>query len=298
MFVDTIKEIHIEPTTVCQAECPMCPRTLQGYHLGQVPNKFLTLASLKDKLGSVVKDLNKVLFCGTLGEPVACGDLLDMIAWIKEQSPNCVIGINTNGGVRDINWWQKLAVLTKDDPRSYVVFSLDGLADTNHIYRKNVDWNKVIENVKAFTQAGGSAHWDMLVFKHNQHQVEEAKQYATELGFRFFRTKVSSRFETNSELRPPDNHDEYAEFPYPLSCMAEETKSVYLSAAGLWYPCCFTHMSNETNYDIDWGKPIEDISTRHEAWVDLFTPVKKICNRACATMYNKGQWKNSWELNV
>jgi hypothetical protein len=137
----------------------------------------------------------------------------------------------------------------------------------------------------------------MLVFKHNQHQVEAAKQYATELGFKFFRTKVSSRFETGSELSPPDNH-EYSDFPVTLSCMAEDTSSVYLSASGLWYPCCYTHSSNETNFDIEWGKPIADIGTRHQAWADLFNPVKKICTRACATMYNKGQWKNSWNLNV
>ena len=296
-FVTTIKEVHVEPTTVCQAECPMCPRTLQGYHLHKIPNKHLTLVTLQDKLSSIVTNLQKVLFCGTLGEPAACSDLLDMIAWIKSQSPSCVIGMNTNGGIRDTKWWQSLANLIKDNPYNYVVFSFDGLQDTNHLYRKNVDWNKAIENAQAFIQAGGSAHWDMLVFKHNQNQVEEAKQYATELGFRFFRTKVSSRFEIGSELLPPDKH-EYIDTPIPLNCIAEETSSVYLSAAGLWYPCCYTHMSNETNFDIDWGKPILDIAARHEAWANIFNPVKKICNRACATMYNKGQWKNSWELNV
>ena len=52
-----------------------------------------------------------------------------------------------------------------------VIFSLDGLEDTNHIYRVGVQFKKVMENTQAFINAGASAHWDMLVFKHNKHHV-------------------------------------------------------------------------------------------------------------------------------
>jgi hypothetical protein len=44
------------------------------------------------------------------------------------------------------------------------------LEDTNHLYRENVEWKKIMENARAFISAGGTAHWDMLIFDHNKHQ--------------------------------------------------------------------------------------------------------------------------------
>jgi sulfatase maturation enzyme AslB (radical SAM superfamily) len=298
-FVPVVKEIHVEPTTVCQAECSMCLRTLQGYHVGKVKNKYLTLKTLQEKVGDVVTGLDKVMFCGVLGDPAACKDLLQMIEWILKHSPDCVIGLNTNGALQDVEWWEKLATLTKNNIKSYVIFSIDGLEDTNHIYRKNVNWNKLMENIKAFIAAGGSAHWDMLVFKHNENQIEEAKQFAKSLGFRFFRTKVSSRFDDNSELEPPTGHKlEWKNVAF--SCMAQDTKSLYLSAEGYWYPCCYTHSSNEAKYDLNWGMPITQLTNnRWDSLRELInTNPPRVCIRSCGTTYNKGQWSGEWELNV
>ena len=267
MFVDKIKEIHVEPTTVCQAECPMCPRTLQGYHLGKVPNKFLTLENFQLKTEAIINKLEKVLFCGVLGEPTACGDLLNIIQWILDNNPTCTIGINSNGGLRDTTWWQNLAHITKHNPYNYVVFSIDGLEDTNHIYRRNVNWNTLMNNAKAYINSGGSAQWDMLVFKHNEHQIDIAKSLASELGFNFFRTKVTSRFSKNDWLQPPTDHI-VENISTSFSCMAKDTASLYLSAEGLWYPCCYTHTSKQTEFDIEWGKPIRDISEQ-SLWISL-----------------------------
>ena len=36
--------------------------------------------------------------------------------------------------------------------------------------------------MKWYIKAGGVARWEFLVFKHNQHQIEEARQLANELG--------------------------------------------------------------------------------------------------------------------
>ena len=48
-------------------------------------------------------------------------------------------------------------------------------------------------NVKSFIQAGGEAHWEFLVFKHNEHQVEEARNLAREMGFKEFYLKKRRR---------------------------------------------------------------------------------------------------------
>ena len=44
-------------------------------------------------------------------------------------------------------------------------FSVDGLEETNHLYRQGVKWEHVERNMKAFINAGGRARWDYLIFQ-------------------------------------------------------------------------------------------------------------------------------------
>jgi sulfatase maturation enzyme AslB (radical SAM superfamily) len=81
-----------------------------------------------------------------------------------------------------------------------MIFSIDGLEDTNHIYRRNVKWDKLISNVKSFINAGGVAEWDYLVFKHNEHQLEEAEKFSKELGFKFFTPKKALGVDNGTNL--------------------------------------------------------------------------------------------------
>ena len=52
------------------------------------------------------------------------------------------------------------------------------------------------DDMKSFIGAGGAAQWEYLVFKHNQHQVDDAKKLAIELGFKGFYAKEPLGFTT------------------------------------------------------------------------------------------------------
>ena len=69
----------------------------------------------------------------------------------------CNIMIHTNGGKGSPNLWRMLAQELKDFPQGVVTFSIDGLEDTNHLYRRHVVWENLINNVKAFIDNGGLA---------------------------------------------------------------------------------------------------------------------------------------------
>ena len=293
-FVRDVREIHVEPTTVCQASCPMCPRTILGYHKGLVENRELSLDRFKTLIDPFLSRLDKILFCGTLGEPAAAMELLEMIEYSLEVNPGITVGVNTNGGLRTTAWWQRLASYTGRNIKSYVVFSIDGLEDTNHIYRKNVSWSKLMENAAAYISAGGNAQWDSLIFHHNQHQIDDMRSLAKHMGFRIFRTKVSSRPSTDRDISTPDGHDIEIK-PTSFSCMAEDTSSLYLSASGMWYPCCYIHHDDVLDGDHDWGRPISDAADRTKSWNTLERRLKTedrpmICDRSCGTTHNKGQW--------
>lgn len=193
-----IKTIHLEMTERCNASCPMCARNINGGEVNPwLKNNELSIDDVK-KIFPVnfVKQLNHMYMCGNYGDPIVAKDCIDAFRYFRDNNPDMLLSMNTNGSARTTDWWKELAKVLGNN--GYVIFSLDGLEDTNMIYRKNTIWSKIIENVSAFIDAGGKAHWEFIVFKHNQHQIEDAKELAKKMGFEHFQVKKSARFMTVS----------------------------------------------------------------------------------------------------
>jgi organic radical activating enzyme len=259
-----IKVLHLETTTVCNAACPQCGRGDSRYFNEEKDSNELTINHITGTYTEkFIKNLNKMFMCGNFGDPAAAKDTLDIYKYFKKHNPNIVLGMNTNGSIRNPNWWAELAGIF-NNPYSYVVFSIDGLEDTNAIYRRNTVWSKIIENAQAFINAGGSAHWDMLIYEHNEHQIDTVKKLAKDLGFSWFRAKVSKRFYTNPVefLKPPKNYSlpNVTGPVTPISCHALNEQSIYVAANGHVLPCCwfgaeaFTLDSKATELLSDWNK--------------------------------------------
>lgn len=201
---EDVKQIHIEVSSFCNAACPNCPRNIYGGFksptLVERSMTFNDFVKLVD--AATVKNLTQFRFCGNFGDPISCKDLPKIISWIYETNPEIKIEINTNGGVRSGNWWAELGSIMKDRAGSFVIFSVDGLEDTNHIYRRNVDWKKLERNFVSFINAGGAAIWEMLVFAHNEHQIKIAEDRSKEYGFFEFRKKKPFGFNDTFRKEP------------------------------------------------------------------------------------------------
>ena len=250
-----IIEVHIEPTQNCNAACLQCDRNKNG---GE-DNQYLTGAELTDTdykdifSPSFIGQLKSIYMCGNLGDPCISKYSLDGYRHFRQELAD-IIG-----------------------KKGIVTFSVDGLEDTNHLYRQKVKWEKVVENAQAFIDAGGRARWDYLVFKHNEYQVEEANQLANKMGFEEFRAKKTGRFfstithkgkpehqgtnrkgEDTQKLEIPkqekfvnkalkkesviiDKHGSMEEYykTCEISCKVQKQKSIFISAEGLFLPCCW-----------------------------------------------------------
>lgn len=173
--------VHVELTDKCNAKCPLCVRRLKGGKISPIiKNIELGVKYFKQDLGEeFCKQVSLWTFCGTKGDPIACTELLEIMIFLKECNPQTSFSIHTNGGLRSVSWWSALGNFFKDT-NSFVVWAIDGLEDTNHIYRRNVNWKKLWENLIAYHDAGGSSIWQLLVFKHNMHQVNEIKEICKE----------------------------------------------------------------------------------------------------------------------
>ena len=298
--INTIKVLHIEPTTVCQASCPQCAREDPVYYNDTKHRNELSLNDLKKIISTeVIKNLDKMFMCGNFGDPAAARECLEIYKWFRSINPNITLGLNTNGALKNPAWWHRLGKLFCN-PRDYVVFSIDGLEDTNHIYRKNVNWNKLMNNVTAFIKAGGSAHWDMLIFEHNEHQVNLAKNLAKDMGFSWFRCKVSKRFFSKpiDFLQPPKNYQLLnVEEPDSIQCYALDEKSMFLAANGELLPCCWIGSSvfNRTT-ELDRALNTELFSGVSESWKN--TPLQ-VCSKTCGTKkYSKTNFEEQWKQEV
>lgn len=192
-----LKTVHLEITDKCNASCPMCARNINGGEDNpQLPNTELSLDDCKKIfLPEFIRQLDRMYMCGNYGDPIAAKDTLEVFNYFRLNNPNINLSLHTNGSAKKVEWWKNLAsVLGKN---GYVVFSIDGLEDTNHLYRQNTIWSKIIENAQAFIDAGGRARWDYIVFAHNEHQVDEAEALSKKIGFERFQYKKSARFFSN-----------------------------------------------------------------------------------------------------
>lgn len=181
--LENIKEIHLEVTSNCQARCPMCARR----PLGGPVNPYISidevsLSQFKDWFNvDFIKNLNRLFMCGNLGDPIVAKDTLEIYQYIRDINSNIKLSMNTNGSARDAAWWKKLAGCQVD-----VVFGIDGLTDTHHLYRVGTNYNTIISNAREFISAGGKASWHMLAFKHNEHQIDTCRELSQKFGFNNF----------------------------------------------------------------------------------------------------------------
>jgi len=190
--IDEINHINAELSNYCNASCPMCARFDSDQNLIEsVTNKsHTTLDDVKYRIGEkVIKNLKIFGSCGNLGDGTMNPQCFEIFEFVRSLNSKTKLTINTNGGARTPEFFSALAKIGVK-----VIFSIDGLEDTNHLYRRNVKWQKLISNVQAYISAGGQARWEYLIFKHNQHQVTEAEGLSKKLGFYEFVRKTTERW--------------------------------------------------------------------------------------------------------
>jgi hypothetical protein len=70
--------------------------------------QILVLDDFQKYCTTVIVTLEKIFFCGVVGDPAADRNLLKKIDWIKHIRPITTVGFNTNGSIRNPVWWQEI----------------------------------------------------------------------------------------------------------------------------------------------------------------------------------------------
>lgn len=275
---EDVRVVHLEITDKCNASCPMCPRNDSGGAVNpHLPLTELTLDQIKLIFPvEFITQLDRMYMCGNFGDPIVARDTLEVFQYFRQHNSDMSLGMNTNASAKKPEWWANLARVL--GTRGNVNFSIDGLEDTNAIYRRGTNYQKAMENARAFIDSGGRARWEFIVFRHNEHQVEEAEWLAQEYGFEEFRPKKTGRFynawsgelipaydvknrvgQVEYQLEIPQNPkwinqslERYGDLverfgsmakyldQTPIDCKVAREKSIYVSADGYIFPCCWT----------------------------------------------------------
>lgn len=282
---DNLIQLQIDVTSYCNSFCGSCIRNIKGGPL----NPSVKLQHMSWKVWKNIVDfcenslVDRMCFNGNYGDLSSHPEIIDMLEYLYMKNPNISLNIHTNGGARNIEFWRDLAVTVKKFPVSFVTFSIDGLKDTNHIYRRGVNFDKIMENAQSYIGAGGNARWRMIVFDHNKHQLQTARDLAKEMGF--FSFSLNRSFATSLEV------EAYKEFPQGIitapdantvnsirkdyeymdklentdlsklskfkklesRCPWQQERTVQINMLGEVWPCCYVSMtagaSNQKNLE-------------------------------------------------
>ena len=270
--------LEVELTSYCNAYCGACFRNKKGGELQPYVNlKHMDEATWNAIINpSTLKNITTFIFDGNLGDASMHPNLIPMLDTLAAIKTDLLIKISSNGGARNTQWWADLAKCLQKFKYHQVSFSVDGLEDTNHIYRRNVNWNSLVNNIKSFNDAGGISRWRAIIFDHNKHQINEMMNTAKNLGcvnFITFRNrepiievdeykqKLKKYTITGPNLEEFNSKYKFIKFFKEIdfynsakritsegySCPFAEEGKISIDENGYVWPCCFISVQLETS---------------------------------------------------
>ena len=172
--------LSIEPTNSCNLSCIECPTGTNN--LSRKKGLF-SIDAFKQLLKEKAKDLIYLNFYFQ-GEPFLNKNIIEMIKMASEK--RIFTSVSTNAQLID----NKLAEQIVSSGLNRIIISIDGTSqEIYEKYRRGGELNLVIEASKFLINAKKRLAnnnlkivFQFLVFKHNEHQIDEIKKLGTNLG--------------------------------------------------------------------------------------------------------------------
>jgi len=189
--------LSIEPVNVCNLSCIECPTGTQN--LSRAKGKF-SLIAFENLLHQKAKDLWYLNFYFQ-GEPFLNSDLPKMIQLASKE--NIFTSVSTNGMLLNSSIIKNIL----DSGLHRIIFSVDGTSqEIYEKYRVGGELNVVISQIKemvrqkkTFNQFFPIIQIQFLVFKHNQHQIDQIKKLGKTLGVDSVQIKSAQIYDYNQK---------------------------------------------------------------------------------------------------
>ena len=241
--------ISFEPTTSCNLRCPECPSGLRAFTrpTGMLQKDFFT-----ETIDEIHQELLYLVFYFQ-GEPYLNPEFLNMVKYASDKKIYTATSTNAHY-LNDAN-----AKRTVESGLDRLIISIDGTTqDVYQQYRVGGNLSKVIEGAKNIVKWKKELKsktpfifFQFLVVKPNEHQVEDIKRLAKEVGVDEVRFKTAQVYdyetdpnqlipETEKYSRYKKNTDGTYTAKNKLAnrCWKMQHANV-ITWDGLVVPCCF-----------------------------------------------------------
>src|SRR6187551_977245 len=189
--------ISFEPTTSCNLRCPECPSGLRSFTR---PTGMLQKDFFSETIDQLHKDLLYLVFYFQ-GEPYLNPSFLDMVKYASTKKIYTATSTNAHY-LTDINSKRTIA-----SGLDRLIISIDGTTqETYQQYRVGGNLEKVLEGAtnivkwkKELKSKTPFIIFQFLVVRHNEHQIEEIKQLANQVGVDQVRLKTAQVYDYEND---------------------------------------------------------------------------------------------------
>lgn len=172
--------IDFEISSLCNAGCSVCMRRRDG-HYSEFTQTYWSINDVKNHIDlEIIKNLKNLILCGNFGDAMGNPDVVKIVKYFRENNPNLPIHINTNGGIGNVEDFDELAQLGV-----HMIFGLDGLGEVNELYRVNVKWDKVLENLNSFISKASPDQLEIqfIMWDETTNQIIPIIEFIQSIGF-------------------------------------------------------------------------------------------------------------------
>ena len=170
----------IDPCNYCSLSCPFCPTGQKRSARAKGKLSLETFKSIVEKLGHYLIHIDLVNW----GEPFLNEHIFEMVKFAKEYHVDVKIDSNLN----HLN--EKGATELVLSGLDKIVASIDGITDQTYAkYRVGGNFQLAMDNLKLIVKKRAELKrskpyvtWQFLVFRHNEHEIREARSLAKRIG--------------------------------------------------------------------------------------------------------------------
>lgn len=260
--------ISFEPTTSCNLRCPECPSGLRAFTR---PTGMLQKDFFRNTIDQLSADLLYLIFYFQ-GEPYLNPSFLDMVKYASEKGIYTATSTNAHY-LNDAN-----ARRTVESGLDRLIISIDGTTqEVYQQYRVGGKLEKVLDgarNIMKWKRELKSktpfVFFQFLVVKPNEHQIEDVKRLAAEIGVDDVRFKTAQVYDyehdPNHLIPTVDKYSRYrkndrGEFIFKNTLQNHCWRlwhATVISWDGLVVPCCFDKDAQHPLGDLK-GKPFKEV---------------------------------------
>ncbi|MFI5152628.1 MAG: SPASM domain-containing protein [Chitinophagales bacterium] len=260
--------LSFEPTTSCNLRCPECPSGLREFSrpTGMLQNDFF-----KETIDQLSKDLLYLVFYFQ-GEPYLNPSFLDMVQYASRKKIYTATSTNAHF-LNDEN-----ARKTVESGLDRLIISIDGSTqEVYEQYRRGGNLQKVLEGTKNIIRWKRTmksktpfVFFQFLVVRPNEHQMDEIRKLAEEIGVEEVRFKTAQVYDfakdPNHLIPEKDRYSRYKKNEQGHYKIKNELlnhcwrlwHATVITWDGLVVPCCFDKDANHTMGDLK-GKSFREI---------------------------------------